>query len=256
MAYVRPDKFNHPPWVHLADFSAVSAGDPGVVQLGPFALPAETTELAIAWEGVIGSVIPQAFPLDLQIPNDGPESNPAFGDWLGGQGFRVPSNSFGGIYWSDYIVAPGGLAAGDPPGQNYHQPYDTIYPTTLTFRLRTGGVVGETYVTGGELFYALPGGDPPPPPPPPDPCAPVPRPPWPYTTPIHNLALVARTRRRIKLAESRILGAHLAAVRLQVALARQELVPHFRNEGPAVIEAQIEVQVARARAALEARAGD
>lgn len=90
-------------------------------------------------------------------------------------------------------------------------------------------------------------------------CPPVPQPPWPYTIPISRLALLGRTRRRLSraLKHRRVAGSRLTVQqRLDVALARQRTVEQrFAPGSVEAKDAQIELNVARGRAALDARSG-
>jgi hypothetical protein len=199
VAYTRPDKFNVAPYVLLRTFGPITVGSP--LEFGVITLPVGTTELAIAWEGV-GNPPDDPFthPVDLQIPNDGPLSNPFFGDWIGGGGYRVPLASDPNVtYWASFLPGPGGLPQGSPPGRNLIQPYGLEYPTHVAVRLLTGGTVGTVTCTGGELFYADPFVSPPIDVEP-TPCGDVPRVPYPYTATPASISLAqaavrANTRR-------------------------------------------------------------
>lgn len=199
MAYTRPSKFDQDPYVFVTAFGSVAAGTP--LELGAVTIPVGVTELAIAWEGKGGAFLPNSvFPLDLQVPNDGELSDPALGDWIGGGGYRVPLDPNTGpgggvvptVFWASFLPGPGAVPQGDPPGRNIIQPYALEYPTPVTVRLLTGGFEGDEYVTGGELFYADPFLSPPGDPDPPDPCAAVPRVPYPYEAVPASIATAGR----------------------------------------------------------------
>jgi hypothetical protein len=84
-----------------------------------------------------------------------------------------------------------------------------------------------------------------------DGCPPLPRPPWPYSTPAHAIQLLARTSRRAS--RSRVAGSRLNARQaIDVAAARLRMAQRqFRPDSVEVIQAEIELNAARARLARQ-----